>query len=65
MTSLVERIIELIHLDNEDLAAQSVILKSIYNKASEIERKTIDSVMICLCGYSLDTILNKPEDIQI
>jgi len=50
--------------DNEDQFKQSEQLESLYEIATKTQKKAIDNALICICGYSLDTIINSPEDIQ-
>lgn len=50
--------------NDDDAINQSEELESIYDDTSELEKKVIDKILICICGYSLDTITNHPEDIS-
>jgi hypothetical protein len=65
MDNIIEGIFTLMQKDDEDPMKQSEILEITYNKATQDEKKIIDDIMICVCGYSLDTILNRPEEIQV
>ena len=44
---------------------QSEQLEALYEISTDIQKKAIDNALICICGYSLDTIINNPENIQI
>ncbi len=57
-------IISLIENDTEDTQKQSDLLEFYYNAMDEKTKKAVDTIMICVCGYSLDTIINHPENIS-
>ena len=61
----IEHILYLMQKDTDDTEKQSDMLEFFYENAGEKGQKLIDTVMINLCGYSLDTIINSPEDISI
>ncbi len=65
MDNLIEGIFTLMQKDNEDPMKQSDQLEALYEISTDTQKKAIDNAFICLCGYSLDTILNNPEEIQI
>lgn len=50
--------------DCEDPFTQSEQLEALYEIATSTQKKAIDNAFICICGYSLDTIINHPEDIS-
>jgi hypothetical protein len=54
MTSVVEKIQELMLHDDED---QSDRVQQAYERASPEQKQPIDEILICLTGYSLATIL--------
>ena len=51
--------------DAEDKVKQSDQLEALYEVSTDAQKKIIDNVLICICGYSLDTIINNPESISI
>ena len=51
--------------DCEDQFKQSEQLEALYEIATNSQKKAIDNAMICICGYSLDTIINSPENISM
>lgn len=55
-TTLIERIYRRIQSDDCD---QSERLAARYERAIPSERQAIDDVFICLCGYSLQTLINE------
>ncbi len=57
-------IFTLMSKDNEDPFKQSEQLESLYEIATNTQKKAIDNAFICICGYSLDTIINSPENIS-
>ena len=48
----------------EDDPFQNELLEHYYSKATPSEQKIIDTIMICICGYSLDTIIYNPKNIK-
>lgn len=62
--NIIEGIFTLMQKDNEDPQSQSEQLELMYDTANEMEKKAIDHVLICICGYSLDTLINNPEEIS-
>jgi hypothetical protein len=56
--TLIERIGILMATDDAD---QSERLQTMYENATEAERDVIDGALICLCGYSLQTLIDNPE----
>lgn len=63
--NLIEGIFTLISKDSEDPMKQSEQLEALYEISTDTQKKAIDNALICICGYSLDTIINQPESIQI
>ena len=58
-------IFTLMSKDCENPFKQSEQLESLYEIATSTQKKAIDNAMICICGYSLDTIINSPENISM
>ena len=58
-------IFTLMSKDNEDPFKQSEQLESLYEIATSSQKKAIDNALICICGYSFDTIINSPENISM
>ena len=54
--TLIERVYRRIQSDDCD---QSDRLARSYERATPNERQAIDDVFICLCGYSLQTLINE------
>jgi hypothetical protein len=57
----IEHILELMQNDTEDTEKQSDMLEFFYENCDEKGQKLIDTIMINLCGYSLDKIINHPD----
>ncbi len=55
--TLIDRVQEAMLSDDEDLEEQSAILRSIYEEQGRAARNKIDEIFICLCGWSLETLL--------
>lgn len=64
MDNTIEGILTLMQNDEENLEKQSEILESLYEVSTDTQKKAINNAFICICGYSLDTIINSPEDIS-
>ncbi len=62
--NLIEGINELMGIDEEDPTKQSDQLEALYEISTDTQKKAIDNAFICICGYSLDTLINNPEEIQ-
>ena len=65
MNNLIEGIFTLIQKDTENPIKQSERLAGFYEICTDVQKKAIDNAMICICGYSLNTIINSPEEIQV
>ena len=63
--NLIETVLELMQSDDENTDKQSRILTSIYNCQDSLGQQTLDSAFIALCGYSLDTLINHREDVNV
>ena len=61
----ISTIFTLMSKDSEDPFKQSEQLEALYEIATNTQKKAIDNAMICIYGYSLDTILNNPESISM
>jgi hypothetical protein len=59
MKQLIDEIEELIQTDEYNKDKQSQLLISIYESASLEKRIEIDRCFICLCGKSLETLIEK------
>jgi hypothetical protein len=55
---------KLIKNKTENLATDDELLIHYYTHAKPDEQKIIDTIMVCVCGYSLETIINHPENIK-
>ena len=57
--NLIERITDLILSDDENTDKQSDILARTYDDANAGQKTAIDNALICICGYSLKTMLDE------
>ncbi len=64
MDNIIEGILTLMQNDEENPEKQSEILEAFYEVSTDAQKKAIDNAFICICGYSLDTIINHPENIS-
>jgi len=63
--SHIEKIFSLMQKDIKNIASQNELLEHYYSvTATPSEQKIIDTILVCICGYSLDTIINHPERIK-
>ncbi len=62
LDNLTERIRYLMDNDDEDPEKQSEQLEALYQICTDTQKKAINNAMICICGYSLDTLINNPSE---
>lgn len=55
---------KLIKNRTKNLDSDNELLIHYYTNAKPDEQKIIDTIMVCICGYSLETIINHPENIK-
>ena len=60
--TLIDRVEEAMSTDDENREKQSAILLRTYEKASPAEQAKIDECFICICGWSLKTLINKENE---
>ncbi len=65
MDNLIEGIFTLMQNDDEDPIKQSETLEAFYETFDEKTKVSIDIIMTTICGYSLNTIINHPDEIQL
>ncbi len=41
------------------------LLTHYYEKATKTEQDRINEIIVCICNYSLDTILYHPENVKV
>lgn len=61
--TIISQIFDCMMEDGENKEKQSEILQSYFDAATEAEKKVVNNIMICVCGYSLETIIYHPENI--
>jgi len=62
----IEHILFLVQKDHTtDREKQSELIDSLYDAFDEKSKAKIDVIIAAFCGYSLDTIINHPEDISL
>jgi len=59
--NLLETITAEIHSDDADTDKQSARLKQLYCEVSADAQTGIDAAFICLCGWSLETLITLAE----
>ncbi len=59
MSTLIDKIQEEMLSDDEDREEQSAILFAVYVGADKKTQAVIDEIFICLCGWSLETLLKR------
>ncbi len=60
----IKTIFSLMEKSPKDVPIKNELLEHYYSKATPREQKIIDTIMVCICGYSLDTIIYHPENIK-
>lgn len=59
--SIIDTIADLMLNDDEDREKQADILKATWARCTAREQARIDEIMICVCGYSLTTLIEEDE----
>ena len=59
MANLINKIEDLMSTDDVNRNNQSKRLIAEYKSATEEEKKKVDDIFICLCGYSIKTLISK------
>ena len=64
--NLIEKIQKLAYDDQDeaDIDQQSKILEDIYKQASPEIKKKLDEMTICVCGFSIESILKNIDEIK-
>ena len=57
--NILEIILQEMMSDDENTEDQSQRLHGIYHNADKGEREVLDKAFICVCGWSLDTLIGK------
>jgi len=59
----IERIFTLMEKNNHEPIRQSKTLEAFYDSFDEKTKASVDIIVKCICGHSLDIIINNPENI--
>lgn len=57
--NLIERITDEMATDTDNMAKQSAMLADTYTSADEAGKKLLDDAFVCLCGWSMKTLLEQ------
>ena len=57
--NLIEQIFAVMQMDKNNQLKQSVILYGIYHNAGHNEKRALDSAFLCVCGWSLETLIHR------
>ncbi len=60
--TLIDRVQQAMLTDDEDREEQSELLLSIYNELDRNTRNKVDEIFICLCGWSLKTLIYRENE---
>ena len=60
--TLIDRVQRAMWDDDEDREEQSAILRSIYDELDKATRNKVDEIFICLCGWSLKTLIYRENE---
>ena len=55
--NLIEHVASYMASDDEDGNEQSELLKAVYHAADEAGKASLDAAFVCLCGYTLTTLM--------
>ena len=59
MTNTIQEIFDAMESDDANRAKQSNRLERLYRDSNARERMVLDAALICICGYSLDTMIKE------
>lgn len=62
--NIIKTIYHLMKNRSENIQTDNELLIHYYSNAALDEQKIINTIMVCICGYSLETIINHPENIK-
>ena len=57
--TLIDAVAKQMQDDDEDRAKQSNLLEHLYDNSTDMQREAIDKALICICGWSLDSLRGK------
>lgn len=60
--NILELILNEMITDDEDSKHQSDMLVEHYNKLDEPYQRAIDDALICVCGWSMETLIEKADN---
>jgi len=60
--TILGRVLHAMQTDDEDPSKQSRKLRALYEEADEAGKKLLDDALICLCGWSLATLIQRTDD---
>lgn len=58
---LIEIIFEAMTTDTDGNEKQADRLERLYNEADQTKKKLIDEVMMCLCGWTMKTLIEEKD----
>ena len=60
--NLIQKIIEEALTDTDDSDYQSDLIIELYQNSSQEERKVLDELLVCICGWELKSLLKMTND---
>lgn len=60
--NLIEKICQQMETDDADTDKQSEILLDVWKKATPEQVKAIDETLLCLCGWSMKTLIEMVQE---
>lgn len=62
--NIILKILSLMESSRKNTELRAELLEHYYNKASKSEQYIIDTIIKCICGSTLEILLNKPKNIK-
>lgn len=59
--NILERILGLMQSDDDNTKRQSTRLKNLYENADKDGKELLDNALLCICGYTLKTLIKETE----
>lgn len=64
MKNIQQKLYDAIETDTDYTTKQNDTVKNVYNSCTLNEQDKVDAIFTALCGYSLDTLINRGEDYE-
>ena len=62
--NLIQKILEEALTDTDDSDHQSDLVIELYQNATQEERKVLDELLVCICGWELKSLLKMMDNLE-